>query len=349
MALKVVKRKSTGAWTISGTVAGIRIQKRASTNNRRLATEEAAALEARILREQWHGPKPGSRTIGEAALSYAEAVPRSSRTLKRLARVIAALGDGSTPLAEIDQDALSRLRAQLLKPGAGPATFAREIGVPLRALMRYAARQDWCREPHFLLPRPSAGRTLFLLPAEAERLIAAANDHIRPLLIFLLGTGARASEALRLEWQDVDLVGQRAVFWETKSGKRRNATLPTRVVTVLSALPHREGPVFRHRSAPYTINGLGEEGGQFRWAFTTAVRKAGLDPKITPHVCRHTWASWFYALHRDPIALKQEGGWGSLAMVERYVKLLPEGHEGEIRTFFGDDTVTAGVWARKPI
>src|SRR6516165_682935 len=123
MALKVVRRKSTGAWTISGSVAGIRIQKRASTNNRRLAQEEAAALEARILREQWHGPKPGSRTIGEAMLSYAEAVPRSSRTLRRLVRLCDAIGP-DTKLAAIDQDALSRVRAKL-QPDASPVSFAR--------------------------------------------------------------------------------------------------------------------------------------------------------------------------------------------------------------------------------
>jgi len=70
MALKVVKRKSTGAYTISGTILGRRIQLRAATNNRHLAEEQAASLEARILREQWHGPKTASRTIGEAMVSY---------------------------------------------------------------------------------------------------------------------------------------------------------------------------------------------------------------------------------------------------------------------------------------
>ena len=156
MALKAVRRKSTGAWKISGTVAGIRIQKRASTNNRRLAEEEAAALEARILREQWHGPKAASRTIGEAMVSFADAVPRSPRTFSRLARLCEAIGE-RTPLTAIDQDMLSRLRETLLKPDASPATFTREIGSPLISVLRYAARQNWCSEPRLILPRLSQG------------------------------------------------------------------------------------------------------------------------------------------------------------------------------------------------
>ena len=123
MPLKIVKRRSTGAWTISGTVDGIRIQRRASTNNRRLAEEEARALEAQILRERWHGPKLGSRTIGEAMLSYEDAIPRSRQTRRRLARLVDAIGENTT-LSSIDQDTLSRVRAKL-QPNASPAAEPR--------------------------------------------------------------------------------------------------------------------------------------------------------------------------------------------------------------------------------
>ena len=51
--------------------------------------------------------------------------------------------------------------------------------------------------------------------AKVERLIAAAAPHVKPLLLFLIGTGARMSEALELEWNAVDLVGARAIFWRT--------------------------------------------------------------------------------------------------------------------------------------
>ena len=60
-----------------------------------------------------------------------------------------------------------------------------------------------------------------------------------------------------------------------------------------------------------------------------------LDPELTPHDLRHTWASWHYALNRDLLALKIEGGWSSVALVERYAHLLPAVQEPAIRQFLG--------------
>jgi len=52
MPLTVVRRKSSGALTITGTVAGTRIRRRAQSDSLALAREEAAALEAEILRTE---------------------------------------------------------------------------------------------------------------------------------------------------------------------------------------------------------------------------------------------------------------------------------------------------------
>jgi len=42
-----------------------------------------------------------------------------------------------------------------------------------------------------------------------------------------------------------------------------------------------------------------------------------------------------YAQHRDLLALKIEGGWSSVALVERYAHLLPVGQEEAIRQVLG--------------
>ena len=64
-------------------------------------------------------------------------------------------------------------------------------------------------------------------------------------------------------------------------------------------------------------------GGQVKTAFKGACRRAGI-ADFTPHDCRHTWASWFYAETPDIRALMELGGWKSLAMVERYTHLNPD-------------------------
>lgn len=342
MPLKIVRRTDTGSLTISGTVklpdgSRVRVRARAGSNDRDLAEEEARALEARILRDAYHGQRRGARSFSEAVVSYVESAPRSTATKALLHRLLRALGD--IPLSAIDQSAVVRARRAMLGTYAKPATFTRNVIVPLRAVMMHAHRIGWCDAPLFEIPRQPAGRTRYLLPSEAGRLVDAAAPHIKVLLTFLLCTGARMSEALELEWRDVDLTGRRAIFWQTKGGNRRIAAMPGRAIHALANRSARNGRVFLTGSgAPYSDRAR-QGGGQIKTAWKATLRRADLDPGLTPHDLRHTWASWHYAVHRDPLLLKAEGGWSSVALVERYAHLMPAGHEDEIRRWWhGCDT-----------
>jgi hypothetical protein len=195
MPLTVIRRKSTGALTITGTVASTRVRRRAQSDDPKLAAEEAATLEADLLRTRWHGERRGTRTFAEAVTSYIEAAPRSENTKARVRRLLLTLG--TVILAEVDQDTAISLR-RVLRPAAKAATYLREVVVPLRAVMRHAADRGWTAPLRIATPRIADGRTRYLLPDEAERLLQMAAPHIRPLLLFLLGTGARMSEALEL-------------------------------------------------------------------------------------------------------------------------------------------------------
>jgi integrase len=280
MPLRVIPHKPTGGLTITGTVAGTRVRRRAQSNSPKLAAEEASTIEANLLRAAWHGERRGSRTFAEAVTAYLEAKPRSESTKTLCRKLLLALG--TTRLADIDQGTVAWLRKQVLTPSASPARVSRGIIVPLRAVLRNAHKRGWCDAPVFDIPKRPEGRTLYLLPDEAERLITAAAPHLRPLLLFLLGTGARMSEAIELEWRDLDLRGARAIFWRTKGGKRRIAQLPPRIVATLAALPHREGPVFRWETTPspsgkatristYADHGR-ESGGQIKRGWAGAIR-----------------------------------------------------------------------------
>jgi integrase len=344
MPLKVTRRSSTGALTITGTVAGTRVRRRAQSNDPKLAAEEATTIEADLLRTAWHGERRGSRTFAEAALSYLEAAPRSEHTKDYVRRILVALG-AEMRLGQVDQDVAIRLRHTLLKPDARPSTYLRQIVTPLRAILRHSANRGWCDAPRIAAPKTPGGRTRYLLPNDAELLIEVAAGHLRPLITFLIGTGARMAEAVYLDWRDLDLTGARAIFWadHTKTGKRRNATLPPRVVAALAGLPHREGRVFiSDKGRPYADR-RGTYGGQIKKGWRGAIQRAHLDAELTPHDLRHTWASWHYALHRDLLALKIEGGWSSVGLVERYAHLLPKGNEALIQRFLGHQAGTDAV------
>jgi integrase len=243
---------------------------------------------------------------------------------------------GNVTLAEVDQEAVNRVRRLILKPEASPATILRGVISPIRTVLNYAAAQGWCDTPRFVVPRQPQGRTIFLLPAELKRLITAAAPHLKALLAFLADTGARMSEAIELSWNDVDLSAPRVNFVRTKSGRpRMGVPLSPRTVAALASLPHRDGAVFRtDKGLPYADKGR-QEGGQIKHGFRRAVTRAGLDPELTPHALRHTWASWHYAQHKDLLRLKIEGGWSSLELVERYAHLMPAGYSEAIAAFWG--------------
>jgi integrase len=360
MPLRITRRNGNGALTISGRIHYAdgtirRIRQRAQSDQRAIAEEEAAALEARLLRDAWHGERPGRRSFAAAVTSYLKAAPRAEGDKKRLHRILRALGDVS--LAEVDQAAVDRVRDRMLAPDAAPATVRRGVVTPIRAVLRHAARRGWCARPDFEVPREGEGRTNFLLPGEAEQLIAAAAPHVQPILIVLLCTGARLAEVLELDWREVDLGAGRATFWQKgRPRRRRLAQLPPRAVAALASLPHREGAVFRWETMrPHIADRLGavrrdgqalraaayadrnrEGGGQIKTAWRGAVKRAGLTATgVTPHDLRHSWASWHYAVNRDLLLLKQEGGWHSVTLVERYAHLLPSGQEAAIRAFWG--------------
>jgi integrase len=111
------------------------------------------------------------------------------------------------------------------------------------------------------------------------------------------------------------------------------------VVAALAGLPGpRTGKVFRFprgtRQVEYRTAQM--YGGQIFTAFGRALEAADLgDRDLTPHACRHSYASWHMAVWKNPLKLKEDGGWDSLATLEIYMHLVPEGHEAAILKFWG--------------
>jgi integrase len=339
MPLSLFRHGATGAWQIVGTVAGQRIRQSARTSDRRLAEEAKAELEASLYR----GAVYGSRAVvtwDQAVNSYLDAAPRSAAENARLLRLLDSLT--GKRLSDITQATIDRVIQARCRPGAQPATKLREVITPIRAVLAHAARRQWCDMPNFEAPKGASGvkRTRWLTPAEADALTAAAAPHLAPLILFLLGTGARLSEALALQWADLDLTHGRALLRQTKQGRDRVASLPPRTVAALANLPHREGHAFRppakkrgKQPLAYADTG-GLYGGQIASAWRGACKRAGI-ADASPHTLRHTWASWHYAMHRDLMRLKSDGDWSTVSQTERYTKLVPGTMAPEIRKFLG--------------
>lgn len=338
MSLKLTRRKGTGVWQISGTIAGERVRESTGTAERAIAEEIRVKREGELHRAAIYGPA-AVKTWGEAILRYEEVNQPAAGQAALLSRITKHFGP-MLLLKDIGQDRIDAAVRALCAPDAAPATKLRNVIGPVRAVMMMAARRQWCAVPTFEVPEGSSGvkRTRWLTPDEFCRLRDATAPHIRPLVIFLVGTGSRLGSALALDWRDVDLIHGRATLRDTKNGRDHTVDLPPAAVAAMAMIEGREGRVFRtDDGAPYPASDSG--GGQIRTAWATACRTAGFPgawqgskpnrwwtpADVTPHVLRHTWASWRYAFHRDILRLKAEGDWSSVALVERYAKLVPDG------------------------
>jgi len=412
MSLTIFRRRPGGTCYIRGTVGAnpkIRVYEATGTADAKLAKLYRAKREAQLYEASLYGPR-AVVSFEQAALSYLEFEARSDRTRFDIARVVDHFDRfGVSLLRHINQDAADAAVAAIVGKDAAPATKRRAVYAPLTAILNHAHARGWCETPRFQMPSLPRGKTRWLTPAEALRLIAAAAPHLRPLLLFILCTGARLSEALYLDWADVDLPAAKAVFRDVKARTGREhdraAALPEAAIMLLANLPMmesddvrpqsatrnarlrdvpalrpvdralgnaagndgadataaadsrtddaagpamqgvpvkneparsvaRSGAVFRtDDGSPYADTGR-QFGGQIKTGFRTARVRAQLRD-LSPHDLRHTWATWFYAITKDTLLLKHEGGWESAAMVERYAHLMPSALIGEIRSVWG--------------
>lgn len=330
MSLKLIRRHHSPNWYVRGTIRGINVDESTGVADRKIAETIRAQREWEIYQESIHGRK-ATATFLEAAVTYME-LGGERRFLKPLIDHF-----GTTPLARIDQAAIERA-ARVLSPNVAPATINRQIFTPVSAVLKHAAKRGLCEFRPIDRPSQPKGRLRWLTPPEADRLIDECADHLRPLVVFLFYTGARLSEALYLDWRQVNLAQQQVQFLETKTGDDRGVPLHPRVIAVLEAFGHRDAEVFRRPDGqPYARKREG--GGQIKTAFNGACRRAGITD-FSPHDCRHTWASWHYAANRNLPALMELGGWSSEKMVLRYTHInvahlaqsiaaLPWGNSGE--------------------
>lgn len=318
--LRLYRRKRDKNWRIRGTLFGRKLEESTETADRIQAEILLSARIAEITRHHVQGAVLGRRpapTFAGAVVIYVEN-GGERRFLAPLLKIF-----GERPIDEILQDDIDDAARRLL-PGRTPATLNRQIYAPMSAVLKAAGVQTKIRR------RKEAERPpRWLSASEAKRLVDACNPSLRPLVIFLLYTGARVGEALWLDWGCVDLPRCHVAFPRTKNGEARGLPLHPEAVAALAGLPHRSGEIFRRPDGlPYARPSEDDDddtsaGRRIASAFKGACRRAGI-VNFRPHDCRHTWATWHYQTHRDLLALKEAGGWKSERMVARYAHVNRE-------------------------
>ena len=360
-----------GVWYLRGTFQGAKVHKSTGTRDRdvaegvRTATEKEI-LQARLDPEAAERAKQRERTrvsFADAVANYlkhGKKAPYSAKTVYYLDRLKAHLG--ATAIGDIDQAAVDHAIETIVGMDAAPDTKRRTVTTPLTAVLTHMSKRTGLRVPVFDLPKQRKAMIPFVAPRQALALIQAAPSHLKPLLVFQFGTGARLSEALGLDWADVDLARATALLRDTKNGDDREAGMPPAVVAALASTTEadkRTGRVFRRDDGSNWPERTGQDAGAYEFDYdawrklseAAGLMVAAVDgqgnpaldddgapvmvPMFTPHAMRHSWATWFYAQSRNLLLLKTEGGWRDDRMVMRYTKLMHSSHEPDIALVWG--------------
>jgi len=128
-----------------------------------------------------------------------------------------------------------------------------------------------------------------LTEQEVCRLLESAQGNAKLFIALLVYTGMRLSEALFLEWNDIDLEKEEIrvkskpeAGFKTKSGRSRIIPMSPELKEILIEIENKSGWLFK--------NEKGERIKSLRKSFETACKKAGIEG-ITPHCLRHTFAT----------------------------------------------------------
>lgn len=159
------------------------------------------------------------------------------------------------------------------------------------------------------------------------------------LMCLLIDHGLRVSEVCDLKVTDLELSAGLMRFYRRKVDKQQAHKL-TRDTLRAARRYYDAGDAPAAGQLLRTVERRGADtlGGPLtvqgaRELVARLGRRVGVEG-LSPHDCRHYWATRAAQAGTDPLALQEAGGWNSLAMPRRYVELAAVANE---RVRLGDD------------
>lgn len=220
---------------------------------------------------------------------------------------------GSVILKTISSSTILKLKEDLMASDLANGTINRKMAV-LSSILN-VAKDEWGIEmniPTFkLLPERNA-RTRVFTQAEEDRMFTYWAEHkpeMADLLVVLMDTGCRLSEALRITGKDVMESGFVRLN-RTKNDEGRGIPMTDRVKSILGTLAHDSG-AFPSLTKNIACKAMQD----FREAHYIE------DPEWVLHTCRHTCATRLLEAGVDIYTVKEWLGHKTIETTLRYAKM----------------------------
>lgn len=161
-------------------------------------------------------------------------------------KIVAELGK-TKPVSTLTTRDIDDFIETLEAKGNSNGTINRQLAV-LSKMLNFAKTRDYISNvPHIEFKRAGKGRERFISLDEEASILALlklwSKDDEHDLVVFLLDTGCRVGEALKLEAGDVHRgVMPRATFRDTKNGSTRSVPLTARAALILKERADKAKP-----------------------------------------------------------------------------------------------------------
>jgi len=300
-----------GVWCVYWRENGRPRRNSLHTRDRATAEREFAAVLAKLKEPA----RPKLVTVADCLAAYYEAKPQV------IPRPALARHFGAMLPAAIDQAAC---QAYPLQRAASPKTIHTEMGI-LRSALIHAERINWlAKAPFIWMPDPGEPRDRWLTHEEAGRLLAACDQpHLRLYVQIALHTGARPGAILDLTWEQI--LWDRGLINFNPPGRAR--THKGRPLVKMTPELRSELEAAHEAKNPGAVHVVSRGRRRIRTvkrAFAAACARARLED-VTPHVLRHTAATWMAEAGVPMRKISIQLGHSSTDVTERvYAKHSPD-------------------------
>lgn len=210
---------------------------------------------------------------------------------------------GATLVKDITEGAIHTM-AKELYPNCSGASLNRMAIVPAQAVINHAAKSKMCSRIEVERYKVDAKVKDPATLEWVEAFMAEAGPHVGAIALFMYLTGARIGEAIALDWPDLNLQAATALIKESKVSKERVSNLPAPLVVALANLQRIPGRRVFGYNKPHDLES----------AWEGAIRRAQIQ-RLTPHSCRHGFATGLLRRGVDVVTVAWLGGWKDAATV----------------------------------
>jgi integrase/recombinase XerC len=257
--------------------------------------------------------------------------------------VVASVGPKTltTVICDIDVETIRGFLAFLSEQNYSASTLARKIAT-LRSFYKWALKRTIVKaNPMILIRTPRQTKRLpkAISVEQVEQLLAAPDDTAtlgardRAILETLYSTGIRVSELVGLNVEDLDETGE-ALRVRGKGRRERLVPLGSHALTALRHYIHtlQGDPQFKtawqeaEDVRPLFVNKHGSRlsSRSVRRKLDKYLREVGLDPGISPHTLRHSFATHLLDNGADLRSVQELLGHQSLSTTQVYTHLTTQ-------------------------